>query len=178
MKVFLIVFLALCISTVQVQSLLLGGLLALKGLALGLALGSGHRNSYNRGYNRGYSHGNRGYYRKSYYRRYHKRSVQDLDQEIAQAEIEDTDDCAQMFICSVNTKTAEKLDQTEQIIRNMFGNENLDLSKTSVRFDLAALVGKEVGIEQCQKLYGRCQMKYEDMRGVLEMPETNFINQY
>ena len=138
------------------------------GLALAGAFGNRNRGS-SRSRGRSYSRS------RSYGHRRYGRSIEDaqesVDNLILQAEISDGEDCAKMFICQLNTKDVKDLDETEQDIHEMFGtNEqgSLDVAKTSVRFDLAAMVGREVGYEQCQKLYGKCQEKYDTMLKIVE----------
>ena len=80
------------------------------------------------------------------------------------SKFQDVDDCAKMFICQLGTKPEDNLDDIEQIINNMFGtNEDLDVTKSSVLFDLAATVGRDAGLEQCKTLYAKCQMPYDKM---------------
>ena len=60
----------------------------------------------------------------------------------------------------------------------MFGTDKtqaLDVTKSSVRYLLAAKVGKVAGFEQCLALYPRCDMSYEDMLTIMN-PEENVIN--
>ena len=85
---------------------------------------------------------------------------------IQQTEFEDTADCVKMFVCQLNAKHADKLDGLESSIRTVFGPDlagNLDLSKNSLRFDLAAMVGRNAGLAQCRVLYGKCALPYEEM---------------
>ena len=157
-------------STATVESLFLGGfgvgLLALKGAILGgLALGGALRR--------------RSYHRPRYYRRRYGRSVEDLqdgsvlelaDDMIIQADLKDVDDCAKMLVCQVNTRK-ENMDEMESLILNIFGlNQDgaLDVTKPSAQFDFAALAGQKGGLKQCQTLYGRCQMSYEQLLKTME----------
>ena len=112
-----------------------------------------------------------------YFRRYH-RSVEDTDALEAEvtnlvldAEIADVQDCAKMFICQLNTFDPNGLDSIEAFIQNMFGLDDqgiLDLSKLSVRFDLAAVVGRRIGLGQCQNLYKNCQIPYDQLKTIVE----------
>ena len=67
-----------------------------------------------------------------------------------------------MFLCHL----AAKPEAEELNINEIFGTKEdgtLDITKTSTLFDLAVMVGRDVGIEQCQNLYGRCQMPFDVM---------------
>ena len=72
-----------------------------------------------------------------------------------------------MFLCQLSGKAKDKLNDVEKYLDDtLFGtNEEgtLDVLKLSVRFDLAAAVGRDAGTNQCQTLYARCQMPYEEM---------------
>ncbi len=90
---------------------------------------------------------------------------------IAQADLQDADDCAKMLICTLNTKKPQDLDQVEQTLKDMFGPDErggLNLNSTSVRFDLAAMIGKQVGINQCYQVYGRCDAPYDQLLDMIE----------
>ena len=100
---------------------------------------------------------------------------------MAQAEFQDIDDCAKMFLCQLNPKNENELGSFETFFKSQFGmNESgvLDVTKLSVRFDLAAVIGQDVGMEQCQNVYGRCKMDYVDMLKIMEssMPENDAQN--
>ena len=97
------------------------------------------------------------------------------------SKFQDVDDCAKMFICQLGTKPEDNLDDIEQNIKNMFGtNEDgaLDVTKSSVLFDLAATVGRDAGLEQCKTLYARCQMPYDEMLQFMSQKEgpTTILN--
>ena len=50
-------------------------------------------------------------------------------------------------------------------MKALFGQDGeINLGKPSVEFDLAALVGKKVGFEQCQTVYARCKYDYSQLR--------------
>jgi hypothetical protein len=94
---------------------------------------------------------------------------------------QDIDDCAKMFICQLSTKPEDNLDGIEQNISSIFGtNEQgaLDATKPSVLFDLAAIVGRNAGFEQCKTLYARCQMPYDEMLQFMSQKEkpTTILN--
>merc|ERR1711935_340316 len=184
------------------------GLLALKGLLLkGAAIGylgsqqssnrrhhgggrRGYRNSYRKSYNNHGHHSSHGYgnsHSQGYggYSRW-RRNVKGDEGELSltpyqdlvfQAEFQDVDDCAKMFICQLGTKPEDNLDDIEQNIKNMFDGA-LDVTKSSVLFDLAATVGRDAGLEQCKTLYARCQMPYDEMLQFMSQKEgpTTILN--
>merc|ERR1711935_444234 len=146
----------------------------------------GHSNGYSSGYSSGgyssgcggFSYGCGGYSR---WRREIKGDVGELrwpkDDLIIQAEFQDFDDCAKMFVCQLNAKPEDSLNDVEKIINDLFGtNENgaLDFSKPSALFDFAATVGRDAGLEQCKTLYARCQMPYQEMMKFMNQKEVPF----
>lgn len=173
MKAIFFAILCLAVTSVTVQGLFLGGfgLVALKAALVGYAIGrGGGRGGYRGGYRRrgGYGHG---------YRHRYGRSIEDSEEDlsndlIVEAELQDTDDCAKMLICQLNAKTNEEpLDTTETLIKSMFGtdpNGGLDVTKSSVVFDLAATIGQHAGMKQCTLLYGRCDVPYKQLLNILE----------
>ena len=95
-------------------------------------------------------------------------------------EFQDIDDCAKMFLCQLGAKPEESLNYVEKDINDMFGtnqNGTLDVLKPSVLFDLAATFGRDAGLEQCQTLYARCQIPYEDMMNIMFQNEPFFENE-
>ena len=74
-----------------------------------------------------------------------------------------------MFICQLNCKKSangDNEDEIEVFYKDAFGpdeNGALDVTRPSVRFDLAASVGRDAGLDMCLKLYGRCGMPYNEM---------------
>ena len=62
----------------------------------------------------------------------------------------DQDDCSKMLVCELNRMRSEgkELSEMETIIADAFGNgEEMDVAKLSLAFDIAALLGKAVGLE-------------------------------
>ena len=89
-----------------------------------------------------------------------------------------------MFICHLSGKAKDKLNDVEKYIGDtLFGTNNedtLDVLKLSERFDLAAVVGRDSGTKQCQTLYARCQIPYEEMLVIMSSdlgPEFTMKNQ-
>jgi hypothetical protein len=63
------------------------------------------------------------------------------------------------------------MDELETLIKGMFGvNQDgaVDVTKVSVRFDLAAITGSVAGLNQCKTIYSRCQMPYSDLLNIIE----------
>ena len=91
------------------------------------------------------------------------------------ADLEDFDDCAKMFICQLNAKNDSTLGPVEKMMKKSFGTGSgqstiyggLDVNRVSARFDLAALTGKMVGVNQCKLFYGRCKIPYSQMKHLL-----------
>ena len=91
---------------------------------------------------------------------------------IVKADLDDFDDCAKMFICQLNAKNDSTLGPVEKMMKKSFsaGSTNyggLDVNRISARFDLAALTGKMVGLNQCKLFYGRCKIPYLQMKNML-----------
>lgn len=79
-----------------------------------------------------------------------------------QASIDDADDCAKKMVCMVNSKSVEELSEIEKTIHEMFGQDDeINVSKSTVEFDLAALVGRKAGYLQCKSVYARCPHSQE-----------------
>ena len=60
----------------------------------------------------------------------------------------DQDDCSKMLVCELNTmrRDGKTLTDTETIIADAFGSgTELDVAKLSLSFDIAAVLGREVG---------------------------------
>ena len=110
------------------------------------------------------SRGNGGYggYRR---RGRYGRSVAEDEPTLLQASLVDSDDCAKMFVCQLNTIPAEKMSEFEREVYEDYGkNGTIDVTSEGVEFDLAALTGRLAGKEQCERLYGRCSgLSYDRM---------------
>ena len=79
-----------------------------------------------------------------------------------------------MFICQLNAKNDSSLGPVEKMMKKSFGGSSqqstiygLDVNRVSARFDLAALTGKMVGLNQCKLFYGRCKIPYSQMKNLL-----------
>ena len=117
------------------------------------------QNQGNRGHG-GYG-GYGGYRRRGRY----GRSVAEDQPTLLQASLVDSDDCAKMFVCQLNTIPAEKLSGFEREVYEDYGkNGTIDVTSEGVEFDLAALTGRLAGKDQCARLYGRCSgLSYDKM---------------
>ena len=75
-----------------------------------------------------------------------------------------------MFICQLNAKNDSTLGPVEKMMKKSFGQSSiygLDVNRVSARFDMAALTGKMVGMNQCKLFYGRCKIPYSQMKNLL-----------
>jgi len=91
--------------------------------------------------------------------KYGKRSVEDISTILAEAQLDDESDCAKKMVCEVHAKAVSALDATEAAVYQLFGErEVIDVSKETVQFDLAAMVGARGGAKQCHRVYKRCTM--------------------
>jgi len=180
------VLVALAMMVYMTEGLFLGGAgiaaliglkaLFIKGAAVGAAIGyASRRRSYGRSYS--YRPSYRKSYRKSYssHRRY-GRSVEDepetfdetISNAILDASLNDAEDCAKKLICSLTAKDANTLEADERILANVFGKSaGIDLTSTTVEFDLAALMGRQAGKAQCDKIYARCPYQTKDLMEVM-----------
>lgn len=104
-----------------------------------------------------------------YSRRRYGRSTTDL---VLQASVDDETDCAKKLVCMLNTVPEDKLAADELAIRSLFGlKDEIDVSSSTVEFDLAALVGRKAGAAQCQTLYSRCQYKEGSLMDIIRSNE-------
>lgn len=87
----------------------------------------------------------------------------------------DQDDCGKRMICELRAKeatAAKNLNNNEKIIADNFGSGNaVDVSKVEVEFELAAQIGKNMGIERCGEVYSRCEVTTKEL---IEMIEKEF----
>jgi len=78
----------------------------------------------------------------------------------------DQDDCSKRLICELNTRRSSgtALGDTETIIADSFGSSNeLDVAQLSLPFDIAAVLGREVGGNRCALSYRRCETPVDKM---------------
>merc|ERR1711997_676130 len=109
------------------------------------------------------------------YRRSHRRwgrSVEDesfdeMSNAILDASLNDAEDCAKKLICSLNAQDVKTLQADEAAIASLFGKTaGIDLTSTTVEFDLAALMGRQAGKNQCDTIYARCPYQSKDLMEV------------
>ena len=63
----------------------------------------------------------------------------------------DQDDCSKRLVCELNAMRSDgqELSENEEVLANAFGNSGeLDIGKDSLEFDMAAVLGREVGEEE------------------------------
>jgi len=163
------------IGTVAGGGWALAALLGLKaavggGLLLGAALGSRRRS------------GGRSY-RKSSYRRRWGRSIEDSNEGeederaelLLTASLNDAEDCAKKLVCTLNAQDLTTLDTEERAIALLFGQaDNIDVTAVTVEFDLAALMGRKAGHDQCQLIYSRCPYQTKDLMDVIRQPNAYY----
>jgi len=88
-----------------------------------------------------------------------KRSSETLGEIFLDASRKDQYDCAKSLICELSAKPIQELKEDERTIRTLFGQmDAVDVTATSVEFDLASLIGRMVGSQQCKTIYSRCTM--------------------
>ena len=66
------------------------------------------------------------------------------------------------------------LQEDERLIAENFGSGNqVDVSDITVEYDLAAQLGKYMGLTRCQQLYNRCDLSSEDMVRMIKTEMDN-----
>lgn len=95
-------------------------------------------------------------------------SVQDI---FLKASVVDVDDCAKSLICQLSTKSKESLDSLERSVFDIYNkNSIIDVTKPDVEFQLAANIGLNAGLKQCQTIYARCPLDYHQLLEAIETP--------
>merc|ERR1711950_39363 len=85
-----------------------------------------------------------------------------LEEIFLEASKKDQYDCAKMLICELNAKPI--LEEDERIIAQTFGQmDAIDVTASSVEFDLSALIGRMVGSQRCKTIYSRCTDNIEEI---------------
>ncbi|XP_059087185.1 peroxisomal membrane protein PEX13-like [Tigriopus californicus] len=106
---------------------------------------------------------------------YQKRSVdtdptEEMSQLLLEASLADVDDCTKEFVCLLHAKPIASLDAMELSIYSLFDDSvGIDVERTDVEFQLAAFIGKGVGVSQCQTVYARCSSSYEETKAPMEI---------
>ena len=66
------------------------------------------------------------------------------------------------------------LQEDERLIAENFGSgTQVDVSDITVEYDLAAQLGKYMGLERCQDLYNRCDLSSADMVRMIKTEMDN-----
>jgi len=145
--------------------LALAGLLGLKallvgGVVAGAAIGAAsRRRSRYRSYGR--SH-------RRWGRSVEDESFDEMSNAILDASLNDAEDCAKKLVCSLNAQDVKTLQADEAAIASLFGKTaGIDLTSTTVEFDLAALMGRQAGKNQCDTIYARCPYQSKDLMEVM-----------
>jgi len=95
------------------------------------------------------------------------------DQEIWQNDMvfKDQDDCSKRLVCELNAmrSSGKPLTENEEIVADAFGNSGeLDVGKDSLEFDIAAVLGREVGLRRCELSYRRCETPVSSLLRMIE----------
>merc|ERR1712001_331944 len=76
----------------------------------------------------------------------------------------DQDGCGKKLICELRAKQKSGFTADEKLIAENFGSgTQVDVSDITVEYDLAAQLGKYMGLDRCQQLYNRCDLSSSDM---------------
>merc|ERR1711874_723352 len=150
---------------------------------------------YDSNYNRWYSKPRRHYYYSSsqYYGRRGKRDTEHpemLELKRIKREVEaegfdinnwyrdmtemDQDGCGKKLVCELRAKQKFGFTEDERLIAENFGSgTQVDVSDITVEYDLAAQLGKYMGLERCQQLYNRCDLSSTDMVRMIKTEMDN-----
>merc|ERR1712110_745485 len=88
----------------------------------------------------------------------------------------DQDGCGKKLICELRAKEKSTVGFTEdeRLIAENFGSgTQVDVSDITVEYDLAAQLGKYMGLERCQQLYNRCDLSSSDMVRMIKTEMDN-----
>merc|ERR1711997_481215 len=86
----------------------------------------------------------------------------------------DQDDCGKKLVCELRAKQKSGFTEDERLIAENFGSgTQVDVSDITVEYDLAAQLGKYMGLDRCQQLYNRCDLSSSDM---IRMIKTEMDN--
>merc|ERR1712083_1112317 len=86
----------------------------------------------------------------------------------------DQDGCGKKLVCELRAKQKFGFTEDERLIAENFGSgTQVDVSDITVEYDLAAQLGKYMGLERCQQLYNRCDLSSSDM---VKMIKTEMEN--
>merc|ERR1712001_252990 len=86
----------------------------------------------------------------------------------------DQDGCGKKLICELRAKQKSGFTEDERLIAEDFGSgTQVDVSDITVEYDLAAQLGKYMGLERCQQLYNRCDLSSSDMVRMIKTEMDN-----
>merc|ERR1711997_1073376 len=86
----------------------------------------------------------------------------------------DQDDCGKKLVCELRAKQKSGFTEDERLIAENFGSgTQVDVSDITVEYDLAAQLGKYMGLERCQQLYNRCDLSSADMVRMIKTEMDN-----
>merc|ERR1711913_216296 len=86
----------------------------------------------------------------------------------------DQDGCGKKLICELRAKQKSGFTEDERLIAENFGSgTQVDVSDITVEYDLAAQLGKYMGLERCRQLYNRCDLSSEDMVRMIKTEMDN-----
>ena len=87
----------------------------------------------------------------------------------------DQDDCFKMLLCETFAKSRPET-EVESVLKEVFGgnNINVDVSKATAMFDMAALTGARGGMDKCHKFYKRCDTPVPAMLLMIETELKEF----
>merc|ERR1712024_103614 len=153
------------------------------------------RHHYDTSYNRWYQKPRRHYYYSSspYYNRRGKRDTEHpemvelkrIKREVEAGGVDinnwyrdmtemDQDGCGKKLICELRAKQKSGFTEDERLIAENFGSgTQVDVSDITVEYDLAAQLGKYMGLERCQQLYNRCDLSSADMVRMIKTEMDN-----
>merc|ERR1712186_280438 len=86
----------------------------------------------------------------------------------------DQDGCGKKLICELRAKQKSGFTEDERLIAENFGSgTQVDVSDITVEYDLAAQLGKYMGLERCQQLFNRCDLSSSDMVRMIKTEMDN-----
>merc|ERR1711990_699993 len=86
----------------------------------------------------------------------------------------DQDGCGKKLICELRAKQKSGFTEDERLIAENFGSGNqVDVSDITVEYDLAAQLGKYMGLERGQQLYNRGDLSSADMVRMIKTEMDN-----
>merc|ERR1712117_216164 len=91
----------------------------------------------------------------------------------------DQDDCSKRLVCELNAMRSDGqvLSEHEEVLADAFGNSGeLDIGKDSLEFDMAAVLGREVGAKRCALSYRRCETPVSQMLKMVEVEIAEIEN--